>query len=237
MAAPVMGPTDHFAATNLELQSSSNNDIEVSASILDNLGNVTAETTGLDSATEYSAEYSYDGGTTDFKTALGTLLSSFGNVVGSPTKKIDELTMNFEAGQYPTVSIRGHDHAENGHSAGFAEGTADPSGILPGGTTFGIPTLTGQGFTTGSPQSLSITCRATHVDRVGQDGNHLCGKSVTFMAELSETFLGTPNTSGDFEATGWTTDSLSDEADPNSSNVDFDEFSYTAHRYITADTS
>jgi len=223
------GPTDHFGAgANFHEQRSTTTIEEKTTFILDAAGNKECETDGLDTLTRYENEYAYCNASPDIVTDLGVLLTEFGDLHGSA--KVDELNIHFEEGQYATVTIRGHQHAESAHVDD--EGLADVSGCgLPADAGFGVPLLTGQVLgADASGISLDLTFRCTHVDRTGADGNHFAGKSVTFRGDVSETFLGIPTTP---EATGYSTDSKSD-ATGNDSNVDFDEFTYTAHKFYDA---
>ena len=230
MATPVVGfgPIDHFSAdVEFHEQDSSKTVNETSAMILDASGNEEAETTGLDTRNDFEDAYDYDGTGTDLKTALGTLLSQFGDVHNSV--KMDELGLHFEAGQYAKMTLTGHNHVENAHVA-TTDGYSDVSGVLPGGTVFGVPTLAGQvNGDNASPISMDLTFRGTHIDRVGSDGNHFAGRTITFMAELSCTFLGIPTTA---LPTSWTMDTESDSTNPNESNTNFDEYVITAHQYF-----
>ena len=216
--------SDLFAAgVNFHEQSSSSITNETNAFMLDAQGNQECITTGLNTMTEYSNEFAYCNSTPDIATDLGTLLTKFGDVHDS--KKVTGLTINYTAGEYATVSIDGHDHAENNHSAGIAEGYADVSGAVPASSGFGVPTWTGQ--TTGADCeiiSATLTFSLNHVDREGAAGNHFVGKSVTVKAELTIEAVGTPTTA---LPTGWYTVS----SGPSDSNQDFDTWTGTWEKW------
>ena len=222
------GPTDHFSAgANFHEQRSTLTIEETNAMILDALGNKECETSGLNTLTRYENEYAYCNAIPDIATDLGVLLTSFGEVAGSA--KVDELSIHFEEGQYATVTIRGHQHAEAPHST--LEGLADVSAAVVAAAGFGVPIITGQvPGADATPISMDITFRATHVDRTGADGNHFAGKSITFRADATTTWLGIPTTA---LPTNWTTDSVTG-ATGNDSNQDFDEFVWTGHIFFDA---
>ena len=181
------------AGANFHENSSSSILNETNAGMQDKSGNRECTTTGLNTVTEYSNDYGYCNATPDIKTDLSTLATKFGDVADS--KKPVSLTINYTAGEYATVNITGHQHAENPHAAGFAEGYADVSAAIPASSGFGVPTWTGQ--STGSDcefnsATLSFTCN--HVDREGAAGDHFVGKSITFRAELTIEATGTPAT-------------------------------------------
>jgi len=216
--------SDLFAlGANFHEQSSSSIDMDDRANIMDKDGNVECETM-VNGRVEYTNEFAYCNASPDIKTDLSTQLTQFGDVFDS--KKMTQMTVTFTAGAYATVSITGHQHDDNAHTSAVADGYADVSAALPSGAGFGVPTLTGQTLgNDAQPQSLTITFSCNHVDREGGDGTHFVGKNITVLAELTEEFVGTPDTA---TATGWTTDTKG----PSDQNQDFDTYTYTAHRYF-----
>ena len=217
--------SDLFAApANFHPQSSSSILNETIATMLDDEGNQQCSTGGLNSTTEYTNDFSYCNATPDIATDLNTLLTEFGNVFDS--KKQTGMTVGFNAGEYATVSITGHQHTENAHNTGTTEGMADVSaGGIPAGAGFGVPTFAGQvDGADASPVSATVTYGFNHVDREGEDGNHFVGKNITCRAELTVEWVGTPTTP---EATGWETMSKGS----NDANEDFDGYTYTAEKY------
>ena len=223
------GASDLFAmSANFHEQSSSSILNDTMATTRDALGNYECETSGLNSTTEYSNSFVYCG--SDLVSDLGTALTQFGDVFDS--KKMTGLTINFTAGQQPTVEISGHQHAENAHEAGTPGGYADISGALAGVSTgFGVPIITGQlEGTNATPASLTFTCACDHIDTEGEDGNHWVGKNIAFKVEMSETWTATPTTP---LPTSWTQDS----AGANDSNAEFDGYTFNAHIYFDAATA
>ena len=222
------GAVDVFSANaNFEEQDDSSILNETSANMLDSSGNSEVETTGLNTTTEYSVSYKYKG--VALATDLGTLLTKFGDVHGSG--KVTALSINFRAGDYPTVTVTGHNHTENAHTAQLPEGYADVSAAVPASAGFGVPTPTGQTWgANATGQSLTISFSCQHVDREDYAGNHFVGKNITVRAEMSMEWLGTPTTP---DATGWTLDSKGD----NDANTDYEGYVYTAHRYFDLATA
>jgi len=218
------GASDLFAlGANFHEQTSGSITNETNVFILDSNGNQECITTGLNTMTEYSNEFAYCNATPDIKTDLGTHATQFGDVFDS--KKMTSMTISYNAGEYATVSIEGHSHAENDHSQGVAEGYADVSAAIPASSGFGVPTWTGQ--TTGADCefiSATLTFSLNHVDREGAAGNHFVGKSVTVKAELTIEAIGTPTTA---LPTGWNTVS----SGPSDNNQDFDTWTGTWEKW------
>lgn len=230
MATVGFQASDLFAAgANFNEQSSSSITNETNPFIQDADGNMQCVTAGLNTTTEYTCEYAYCNGTPDIATDAATLLTKFGDVHDS--KKMTQLSLSFSAGEYATMSGTGHNHAEEAHTAGLADGYADVSAVIPAGAGFGVPTLTGQTWgTNATGVSLTITFSATHTDRVDFDGNHFVGKNTLIRAELSMEFLGVPTT---HTATGWNT--LTEG--PADTNQDYDSYTYTAERWFDLATA
>ncbi len=202
-------------------QSSESMDKKDRATALDEFGNVACESM-TNNSDEYSTEYTYCGA--DIKTDLGTILTAFGGP--SNSKLITGVDISFQAGQQPTVSVRGMQYP----AAITSIQNADVSAAVPasaGGVT--VPTLTG--VTTGaaaSAISLNISLSLNHIVGTGADGEVFTAENITFTAEADAEFLGVPTTYD--TATGWTTDSYG-ESD---SNSDHDRAKWTGHRYFDA---
>jgi len=215
--------------SNFHEQSSSSIDNETIATILDEVGNNECVTGNLDTTTQYSNEFSYCNAVPDLKGDIGTLLTQFGDVFDS--KKVDSVTINFTAGEYATVSVSGHQHAENAHTSALADGYADVSAVIPASAGFGVPTFAGQvAGANASPVSASVTFSCNHVDRVDEGGDHFVGNSITFQCEISVEWIGEPTTP---ESTGFTTQTKGG----NDSNQDYDGYTYTAIRWFDRATS
>lgn len=224
LPAVTFGATNHFALpANFHVQSSTANLVVDASNILDASANLECETM-VNSRTEYSAEYAYCNATPAIATDLNTWLTKFGDTVNNATAKVTEMTITFEAGKYATVSVNGHQHTANGHTAVVGEGYADLSGAVPANAGFGVPTFTGQTWganASGVRAVLRLTCN--HVDKGDYIESHFVGKSITFKAELTMDFVGTPTTA---LPTGWTQDSF----DTKGSNQDFVQASYSFHK-------
>ena len=229
-----IGGDDLFSMdSHFNVQTSSAPTEYKSAMIKDADGNMECETSALDGITQVEQTWSYCNAVPAIGTDLGTIATKFGDVHGSYL--LDELTIEFSAGQYATGSMRGHNHAANAHAAGLTNGYADVSAAIPASAGFGVPTLTG--VTLGSnatPISLSISFAfESHPDAVDANGAHFVGKHLTCKATASAVYLGTPST---IElVTGWTTDKVSTL--PNTSNADFDQSVWEGHRYFDLATS
>jgi hypothetical protein len=225
MATVGFQASDLFAApAEFHAQTSSSPTNETIATMVDDLGNQQCSKGGLDTTTEYSNDFAYCNATPDIATDMNTLLTTFGDVFDS--KKVVGMSINFAAGEYATLNITGHQHAENPHISAIDEGYADASAAVPSGAGFGVPTWTGQ--TDGadaSPVSATLTFSFTHTDRVGADGDHFVGKNTLCRVELTVEWVGVPTTA---TATGWET--MSEGG--NDSNQDFDGYTYTAERYF-----
>ena len=205
--------TDLFSlGAQFNPQSSSSMDRKDRATALDEKGNVNCESM-TNNSDEYSVEYTYCG--TDIKGDLGTLLTAFGNP--SNSKLVTGIDISFQAGQQPTVSVRGVQYPSTISSIQ----NADVSAAVPasaGGVT--VPDLTGNTMgTDASPISLSISLSLNHVTAVGADGEVFTAENITFTAEADVEYLGVPTS---YDApTGWTTDEYG-ESDSNN-DLDDDE--------------
>ena len=218
------GATDLWAAgANFHEQSSSSILQETNPFILDAAGNQECITTGLNTLTEYSTEYAYCNATPDIKTDLATLATQFGDVHDS--KKMVAMTINYAAGEYATVSITGHEHADNPHTV-TVDGLADVSALIPASSGFGVPTWTGQ--TTGDDcefVSATLSFSGNHVDVEGAAGNHFNGMILTVRAELTIEAIGTPTTP---LPTGW----YIVNQGPSDSNQAYDTWSGTWEKWV-----
>jgi hypothetical protein len=190
-------------------------------------GNVEAETM-INSRTEYKATYKYEG--TSLATDLSTYLTEFGNVVtgfSNTNIAVTEMSVRFEAGQYPTIDMTGHVHTANPHEAGTAAGYINCQSCIASSAGFGIPTWSGQTIgANATPSSASVTISFNHVDKIAQNGTHFAGKNIRGQATMTESFIGLPTTP---TPTGWTADSYSTSVAD--SNEDFDTSEWSGHRY------
>lgn len=218
---PAIEASDLFGlGANFHPQSSSSSNALEAATANASDGDVACETM-KNGVTTYTTDYKYCG--TDIKTDLGAFLTAFGGV--SSGKLITELSVDFAAGDQPTVRVSG-ETADDNPAAALGTNTADVSAAFPataGGVT--VPTLAGVTLgTDASPTSLSLTARMNKVSATGADGNHFFSQLITPIVEGSASYVGVPTS---YDApTGWTTDST-EESD---SNSDFDQASWTGHR-------
>lgn len=212
----------------------SNSDLRLdAANILSATGDTACETM-VNERTEYANPFAYCNATPDIKTDLATMLTKFGDVHDS--KKVDTLTINFEKGQYATVDVAGHNHSDEPHAAGLADGYCDASGTIPAASGFGVPDW---GLTLGAnatPISASVALSGNHIDREGTDGNHWQGKTTTFRADLTLTTEGVPTSvtvaAVETDIAGWTVDSIN----ATDGNQDFDGYVFTLHQFLDAAT-
>lgn len=229
-AEPSIGwaPSDLFAAHS-DLHEQTSSSVETSETVImrDALGNVECEKLGLNTITEYSNSYGYCAGSPDIESALGTLLTTFGAVFSA--KLPLQIVVNFASGEWATVDVTGHQHAENLHMAGATDTvnlTTGSGDLIPSSSGFGVPTW--PGMTLGSDcaaVAATLTCTMEHVDTQDGAGDHFVGKNMTPKAELSLEFIGTPSVEA---LTGWTITSTGDSDaidDPDARQI-------TAHRYF-----
>jgi hypothetical protein len=219
-------PSDLFGlGSDFHEQSSSSITSHESAMARDAQGNVQCEASGLNTTTEHQGSYHYCAASPDIEPALGGFLTTFGGIESS--KVITQIAVNFSAGEYATVDVTGHNHAENAHtvqdSADMTSGTGD---LIPSPAGFGVPTWAGMTLGTNStPVSAALTCTMEHLDRMDEGGDHFVGRNLTPKAELTLEFIGLPSV---IALTGWTIDSEG----PSDSIDDPDSYAITAHRYI-----
>ena len=175
--------------------------------------------------TEYTQDANYCNASPDIKTDLGEKLSKFGQVVGSiaPT----ELTITFEAGKSATVSITGHNHAANAHSA---LRNCDASGDIPASSGLGVPAIFADAGTNSSPVRATVRVSCDHIDEQDTSDGHWVGQSTHFRVDVEVEYIGTPS----LTTTGWNVDS----AGGNDGNTTFDHYTIKAHKFLdSADAS
>lgn len=214
--------TDLFTlGANFLEQSSESMDKKDRSTALDEKGDVACESM-TNNSDEFSNEFKYCG--SDIKTDLGSFLTTFG--APSNSKLITGIDISFQAGQQPTVSVRGLQYP----TAITSIQNADVSAAVPsssGGVT--VPTLTGVTLgAAASPISLNISFSLNHISAIGADGEVFTAENTTFTAEADAEYLGVPTTYD--TVTSWTTDSYG-ESD---SNSDHDRAKWTGHQYFDA---
>ena len=174
--------------------------------------------------------YKYCG--TALGTALGALVTAFGSVLNTTGKLVDSLELSFSASgdRQATVTVGGHQHTTNPHSATTnPPNTFDVSALIPAGAGLGVPNIFGVTSTAGSASSASLRFSFNHIDKVGATGVHFVGESITCRVEGSSDFEGVITTAG-IVTTTW----LDIKRALSDSNVDLDTSSITAHAYVDA---
>lgn len=223
---------------NFKTSASGTGDTTTNVLVMDESGNVACEQNIAD-ITNYTQSAGYCG--SDFVADFGTFLTTFGEVQNS--KAVTGITINMTAGEYCTVDIEGHNHANNAHTS---LSYADVSDFLPHEVAeafnawdgFGVPDF---GIVVGaaaSPISATVTFNMNHVDQVDESGDHLVGTNITPRCELSMDFSGIPTSQTisaletDMAAnTNSMLTPLVDSFDSNDSNSDFDSFAFAAHAH------
>jgi len=171
-SAPTILAVDYFGAgANFHAQNSNTEELKEFDFVIGPEGNYKCSSE-FDDGDGYSSTYRYCNGTPDIDTDLGTLLSQFGAVADS--KAVTGLRVEFEAGISATVSIEGHQHDTNPH---ITLRDADCSGIIPGSSGVGVPTLITVSGTV-SPVRASVEFSLNHVDKAGADGSHFHGQNM-----------------------------------------------------------
>jgi len=216
-----MQATDLFSlGANFDAQSSSDSDMQDFASVADANGDVGGgcESAGENDRNEYSCPYGYCG--SDIVTDLGTVLTTFGEVVDS--KALTELTVNFRLDAYPELTLTGHQHDNNAHTA---LDNADVSSVIPASTGgVGCPDIWTNADTDSSPISVTVRFSLEHVDRNDADNQHWVGANKNFRVDVTAEYIGTPS----LTTTGWKVDSVVS----NDSNAEMDTTVYTAHKFF-----
>lgn len=217
-----IAPTDIFGlnASNFHAQSSSTSIKHEFASQKDSNGDVGGgcESAATNETTEAQADYGYCG--TDIVTDLGTMLTTFGEVVEGYA--VNELTLNFSREKYPEASVSGHNHTQNPHAA---MPNADVSDALPASVGgIGCPEIwANSASATSGPIQVSVKFSLEHIDEQGDDNNHWVGTSQNFRVDVTATYLGAPT----LTTTGWKIDSQ----DSKDGVTEADKWSITAHKF------
>jgi len=171
-AAPTITAVDYFAAAaTFFAQNSNTAEVKTQAVVVAADGDY-ACSQEYDDGDTYMSEYAYCNAVPSIDSDLSTLISSFGEVADA--KCPTELRIHFEAGESATVTIDGHQHDDNPHTA---LNKYDCSGIIPASSGVGVPsliTVTG----TVSPVSADVTISANHVDKPGAAGTHFHGQNI-----------------------------------------------------------
>ena len=167
--APTILAVDYFAAAAaFHAQNSSTEEVKTFNTVIEATGDYGCSQE-FDDGDSYMSEYMYCG--SDIDTDLVTLISQFGEVADA--KVPTEMRIHFEAGIAPTVTIDGHQHDTNPHTA---LDNFDCSGIIPA-IGVGVPDLITVAGTV-SAVSADLTISANHVDKPGATGAHFHGQNV-----------------------------------------------------------
>jgi len=171
-AAPTITAVDYFAAgEEFHVQNSSTEETKQFVPVIGATGDY-ACSQAFDDGDTFMSEYKYCNAVPDIDTDLDVLLSQFGEVADS--KCPTEIRIHFEAGEAATVTIDGHQHDTNPHTA---LDNFDCSGIIPASSGVGVPTLITVAGTV-SPVSADLTINANHQDKIGANGAHFHGQNV-----------------------------------------------------------
>ena len=188
----------------------------------------------FDLVTRKPARYQYCG--TALTTALGAIATAFGEVVGTGAAAtlIQQLDINFGGpGQQAEISIDGHSHTTNNHSATTnAPNTFDVSSLIPSGAGLGVPEVFGGTVvsTNCSPASARLSFSLNHIDKLAASGAHFVGESIECQCDAEMTFEGVCGTRGAVSGTVWKQILVSS----GDSASDLDTSSIAAHAYIDA---
>ena len=183
-----------------------------------------------DKGSDFSVTYKYCGAT--LKTDLGATATAFGGVVGTgaAAKLPTGLSLSFTPGGQAEITITGHNHQTNNHSATTnPPNTFNVSGLIPAASGLGIPELivvAGEAGGTASRNAASLDISMNHIDKEGNSG-HFVGESITCRADLSVDYEGIAGT----ETAGSWLQILQATADDNENP---DTSSVTAHQFIDA---
>ena len=177
--------------------------------------------------------YKYCG--TALSTGLGSLLTTFGGVIGTGAAAIvvTELTIEFPGGsQQAEITVAGHKHNTNNHSATTnAPRTFDVSAAVPGAAGLGVPNLLGGTVvnTSCSPVRATLNFSLTHMDVENASGEHFVGENRTAMCEATIDFEGVCGAASGISA-GW----YQGQRTLDDSNEALDTSALRAHRWFDA---
>ena len=231
-ATVALGGTDIWGLTTtagFHAQSSTTDAYSSEELVLSAIGNKSC-TNEHNKGSNYSVTYKYCGIT--LRSNIGTFATTFGKVVGtgSAAKVMTGMTLNFPGpGQQTEVTIVGHSHQTNNHSATTnPPNTFNVLALIPAATGLGIPsliTVAGESATA-SRMSASLDFSMNHIDKEANSG-HFVGESITCRADLSVDYEGV---AGTITAGSWL-QILATAAD---AAEDTDTSGITAHQFIDA---
>ena len=177
-APPTILAVDYFGAgATLVEQNSNTEEVKQFIMIPAANGNYSCSSE-IDEGDTFMSEYRYCGGASpDIDTALGALITSFGDVHAAASGVQETMRVHFEAGEPATVTIDGHQHDGTQTHVIATLSLFDCSGIIPASSGKGVPELIA---VTGvsSPVSADLEINANHQDKIGADGTHWHGQNV-----------------------------------------------------------
>jgi len=232
---PGYAATDIFSlGANFSPQSSSTRETREFAQVLAADGDLACESSGFNVTTEYTGEYGHCGGSNGVVTDLGTVLSQFGGVEDSKIVTGVDIVMDNKS--HPTVTVTGHNHANNAHAGSertydVAGKIGDQQGVGITLATFAAGSLTNSSITPANNTAItritySVSCE--HMDTEDETGDHHDGQNRTCRIDLTVEGIGTE---ADITlGSDWATDDTED-SDANDAS---DTFSVTAHQYVDA---
>jgi len=187
---PVITATNHFGlAASFGTKTSETSEFQSFNPVFDGDGNYLCSAE-WDTGDTFSQEADYCGGASpDIVTALGTVLTTFGEVetVGPVTK----LDVTFAAGIQANAKLEGHQHDTTPHLISTLR-TADVSGIIPASSGLGVPALIVVAGDV-SPVNATVSFEMEHVDKPGATGVHFAGQNMRCRVSLSVDYEGQPS--------------------------------------------
>ena len=187
---PTIAATNHFGlAASFGIKSSETSEFQSFNPIFDATGNYLCSAE-WDTGDTFSMEADYcGGGSPDIVTALGTALTTFGEVeTAGPITKLD---VTFAAGIQANVKAEGHQHDTAPHLISTLR-TANVSTIIPASSGLGVPTLITVAGSV-SPVNATVSFEMEHVDKPGADGVHFAGQNMRCRVSLSIDYEGQPS--------------------------------------------
>lgn len=181
---------------------------------------------------EYTNTFRYCG-STGLKTNLGTLATAFGGVTGTGATAIiwTGLEISFSAGEQVEITITGHLHDTNNHSASTnTPRTFDIKSLIPHNCGVGVPNVllgTNVPGSSASPNAGSLSFAIEHSDKTDGDGAHFVGENINCRCDGSMDFEGICESEANIGA-GW----LQPLRNSSDENQDLDTSGMAAHRWI-----
>lgn len=137
--------------------------------------------------TEVSTPYQAQDDDSAIPTVLGAIVNSL---------DLTSIAVQTKAGEYATMTLTGHNHAANAHTAC----RSCTHGITLSASLGGVDFFGGTAGDNASVESSSLTISCEHTDIVDKDGDHLVGENRNGKAECEVVWNGVPS---DVGGTGW----------------------------------